>query len=295
MQTSTLKIATAAMILMFIAVIAFRVTRSEDCSSSTHTTLILIDKTDPLSSDALYAAKERIWKLIEEAPQFSQVIFREIVGNDTDGTARTPRTDSLCRGVRPDGAEGFKGKAQVIREKWRVFQNEVCGSAPETDVGALACNDPKRKKDGILDRAEKSSQTSPILESVADSARQYLTTKDQSWTLVILSDWRQYGGPVDLHTRPCNLAAMPNYQSVPALAQKDKKTLSVSGEPTRSSRVISLFALRSTMANSEADCLERFSEGFLLAQIEGGTLYKGETPRVLPPETYRLPRSLGVN
>jgi hypothetical protein len=146
-----------------------------------------------------------------------------------------------------------------------------------------------------LDRADKGSHTSPILESVVDSARQYLTIKDQSWTLVILSDWRQYGGSVDLHTKHCNPSAMLNYQSVPALAQKDKTTLSVSGEPERSSRVVSLFALRSTMANSEADCLQRFSEGFLLAQIEGGPLDNGETPRVLPPETYRLPRSLGVN
>lgn len=291
MRTSTLKMATAAMIFLFIAVTAFRVTRAEDCSSSTHTTLILIDKTDSLSMDALYAAKERIWTLIQEAPQFSQVVFREIVGNDADGAARTPRTDSLCRGMRPDGMEGFKGKAQVIREKWRVFQNEVCGSAPESNVGTLACNDPKRMKDGILDRAVKSSQTSPILESVVDSARQYLTTKDQSWTLVILSDWRQFGGSVDLHMKPCNASAMPNYQSVPALAQKDKKTLSVSGAPTRSSKIVSLFALRSTMTNSEADCLQRFSEGFLLTQIEGGTIDNGGEPRVLPPETYRLPRS----
>ena len=266
-----------------LALVIWRDRQPTGCENSTHTILILLDNTDPLGERAISATKEYIWTLIAAAPAFSRIIFKEIRGESRTPSDREPTVLEACRKNNPeDISAGFKGPTKPVEQDWLKLKDWVCGQSPSGD--SLACNSPQRSKNGIFDRESQPSESSPILESIVDGAREYLTTRDQSWTLAVITDWRQYGSTLDLHTRKCDLRTPINYSQVPFLADASRRTLSVRGSVDRQSRVISYFALRESMTNDEADCLQVFAERFLGSQLESN-------PRIDPFEIVRLPKS----
>ena len=266
-----------------LALVIWKDRQPTGCENSDHTVLILFDTTDPLSERAISATKEYIWGLIEAAPAFSRIVFKEIRGESRTASDQGTTVLEACRKSNPkDISAGFKGPTKPLEKDWQELKDWVCGESSSGD--ALACNSARRSKNGIFDRQSEASESSPILESIVDGAREYLTTREQSWTLAVITDWRQYGSSLDLHTRKCDLRTPINYSSVPFLADASRRALSVRGTPETQSRVISYFALRESMTNEEADCLQGFAERFLGGQLES-------TPKIEPFEIIRLPRS----
>lgn len=263
-------------------------TQRTDCRSFDHTTLVLIDQTDAISDEAKLTAKEFVWATIEKAPDFSRVVFKEIVG--TQHAIGEKRNDiELCREVQPTAVTDVTA-APSLKKKWAAFKDKVCGTTTGGS-GMPSCGSPERHRDGYLDRKSTPSDTSPILEEVSNAARQYLTAKPQSWDLIVISDWRQFAGGIDLHRKPCSSKNMPNYSTVPFLGNQSSKLFSVSGNPSRQSSVQSLFVTRRGMSNDEANCLRQFSQGFFLSQLQGGLLSGTQIPRILPPVIKDLPQS----
>ena len=288
MKTGTINLISGILLLGGVGLVAYTTMQEEDCSKANHTTLILIDKTDSLGSDALGTAKQLVWDAIEKAPTYSRLIFKEIVGESS--TRSKPFVKEYCREIKPDGTTQLFAAEDVVKKKWQDFKNEICGMASGDDE--LACNHPSRG-DGVLDRESQPSASSPILQRITDSTRQFLTSSEQSWTLIVITDWRQYDGKIDLHTRKCQKNRMPDYLDVSFLGSSnnapDEKIFRVRGEQSRPSQVISLFAARTSMTNDEADCLQQFARGFIESQtgnVNFGTM-------IAPPKFEQLPQSPG--
>jgi len=288
MKTSTAYLWIGVLLFGMVAFYFFSSTQRTDCSSFDHTTLVLIDQTDSISDEAKLTAKEFVWATIEKAPDYSRVVFKEIVGTQ-DASAEKRDDIELCREVRPTAVTDVTAEPS-LKKKWASFKDKVCGTT-SGGTGTPSCGSPERNRDGYLDRKSTPSDTSPILEKVADAARQYLTAKPQSWDLVVISDWRQYAGKIDLHRTPCSSNNMPDYATVPFLSDRSSKLFSVSGNPSRQSSVQSLFVTRRGMSNDEANCLRQFSQGFFLSQLQGGLLSDKKIPRILPPLIKDLPQS----
>lgn len=272
-----------------IGLVAYQATQTKDCGDSHHAVLVLIDYTDPIGYDANSAIKDRIWTIIEAAPNFSTLILRPILGVDVTGAMLDKETLQLCRPERPDFTAPWKG-AVAIRETWDKFKTEVCGTSSlnaavdypaeeglntvdiAASAGGLPCGDDSRKG-SFFDMSRPQSQSSPILEQVVDNTRRFLTVPDipRSWDLVIVSDWKQYTQQLDLHTKRCVGSAKDMIGRIPTFigpSQEDKpfKALTSPEAPSgRSSTITSLFVLRDGMSDEEADCLEReFAQQFIV-------------------------------
>lgn len=270
-------------IAALLALVIWREAQPTGCESSTHTVLILLDSTDPLSERAISATKEYVWGLIEGAPAFSRILFKEIRGESGTPSDQGTTVLEACRKNDPnDLSAGFKGPTKPVEKDWRELKDWVCGKSPPGE--SLACNSPQRSKSGIFDRKSEPSKSSPVLESIVDGAREYLTTRDQSWTLALITDWRQYGSTLDLHTKKCDPRTPINYSQVPFLADLSRRALGVRGNPEHQTQVVSYFVLRESMTNDEANCLQSFAERFLGSQLEAN-------PKIEPFEIIRLPKS----
>jgi hypothetical protein len=270
-------------IVALIGLVFWKESQPTGCENSNHTVLILLDTTDPLSERALSATKEYVWGLIDAAPAFSRVIFKEIRGVSRTTGEQESTVLEACRKNNPeDLSAGFRGPTKPVEAEWRELKDWVCGQSPSGDP--VACNSPQRSKNGIFDRSSTASESSPILESIVDGAREYLTTRDQSWTLAVITDWRQYGSALDLHTKKCDLRTPIDYSKVPFLADASRRAFSVRGNPDSQSRIVSYFVLRESMTNDEANCLQSFAERFLGSQLESSSTIE-------PFEIIRLPKS----
>ena len=288
MKTSTAYFLISVLVIGISTVYFFSSTQQTDCSNFDHTTLVLIDQTDSISDEAKLTAKDFVWATIEKAPDFSRVVFKEILG--TQVTSVTKRDDiEICREVQPTAVTALTA-APSLKKKWAAFKDKVCGTT-SGDIGTPSCGSPTRNRDGYLDGKSTPSMTSPILEGVTDAARQYLTTRPQSWDLVVISDWRQFSGNIDLHRKPCRSSNMPDYATASFLGGQSAKVFSVAGNPLRQSTVQSLFVTRIGMSNDEANCLRQFSQGFFLSQLQGGLLTGKRLPRISPPVINDLPQS----
>jgi hypothetical protein len=253
----------------------------KDCGDSTHTTLILFDVTDPLGASAISAAKDYTWGIIEAAPDFSRVIVKPIRGlGEHNVLGATVQTN--CRPIKPTFGTGVRAAVKKVEGEWSSFQDWFCGDSG--GQRGLACGDQGRAKKGALDASFPPSTSSPILESIVDDARQYLSPRPQSWNLVVITDWRQYSSSLDLHMTRCDLHAQINVNKVPFLADARARVLEVKKDFGRPSQAVSLFAVRDGMTNAEADCLQRFGENFLNS-------ITADSLAIQPPATFRLPRS----
>jgi hypothetical protein len=288
MKTSTAYFWIVVLVIGIGAVYFLSSTQRTNCSDFDHTTLVLIDQTDSIGEEAKLTAKEFVWETIEKAPDFSRVVFKEIVGNQVTSGAKREDIE-LCREIQPTAVTDITA-APSLKKKWAAFKDKVCGTNRGSD-GTASCGSPERNRDGYLDWQSTPSDTSPILEKVADAARQYLTAKPQSWDLVVISDWRQFTGNIDLHRQPCSSKNMPDYATAPVLGGQSSKIFSVSGSPSRQSTVQSLFVTRRGMNNDEANCLRQFAQGFFLSELEGGLLPDNKTPKISPPMIKDLPQS----
>jgi hypothetical protein len=204
LKTGTINLISGLLMLIGgIALVAYTSMQEEDCSKANHTTLVLVDKTDSLGSDALGAAKQMVWQVIETAPAYSRLVFKEIVGNP-NGSQAGAFVKEYCRKIKPDGTTQLFASEDVVKKEWRDFKNQICG----TTSGEIenACNDPGREKEWNSRSRLATSASSPILQRIADSTRLFLTSSEQSWTLVVITDWRQYDGTINLHTK--NATAM---------------------------------------------------------------------------------------
>lgn len=266
---------------LLVGLYAWRSLQPQDCSESTHTTLVLFDVTDPLGTQAIAAAKDNAWGIIESAPDFSRVIVKPIRGLRGSETTETKEVAS-CRPIKPTATTGFQQGVKKVEREWNTFAEWFCGDSG--GQRGLTCGDSRRKKNSALDAAFPPSSTSPILESIVDNARQYISPRGQSWTLIVISDWRQYGSSLDLHLKRCDLQPQIDISAVPFLADARSRVLDVEQDFGRPSQAISLFALRDGMTTPEADCLQRFGEKFLIG-------ITAESRFILPPKTIRLPRS----
>ena len=289
MKTSTLYLLSGGLFVVLATTFFFATTQQSDCSNFDHTTLVLIDQTDSIGEEARLTAKDYIWAVIEKAPNYSRVVFKEIIGSQSSTAASAARDIELCREIKPSFTTQLTNEEVTVKERWAALMNEVCGTNGTETI--LSCGSPVRKKDGVLDRESLPSESSPILEEVADAARQYLTAKPQSWDLVVLSDWRQFSGKIDLHRHPCDSKNMPDYSTAPFLGNPSSKIFSVSGNPVRQSAVLSLFVTRKGMSNEEANCLRQFSQGFFLSQLQVGLLADKRMPSISSPVIKDLPQS----
>ena len=279
-------------LLLMVGLVAYQGIRTKDCDDSHHSVLVLVDYTDPIGEDARSAIKDRIWTIIEAAPNFSTVILRPILGVDVTGAMLEKETVQLCRPERPDFTSPWKG-AVKIKEAWSKFKSEVCGASSVDDpTGGLRCGDDSRKG-SFFDKSRPQSQSSPILEQVVDNARRFLTVPDvpRSWDLVIVTDWKEYTPQLDLHTKACAGSAKEMIERIPIFIgpnQSDKPFTALTSEsaPTgRGSTITSLFVLREGMSDDEADCLEQnFAKYFLATNASN-----------IPPHSIvldRLPRTV---
>jgi hypothetical protein len=260
---------------------AWRSLQPQDCGDSTHTTLILLDVTDPLGTPAIAAAKDRAWGIIESAPDFSRVIVKPIRGLGGGQTNQSTEFAS-CRPIKPSATTGLKQGVKKVEREWSSFKDWFCGDS--AGHRGLTCGDSRRTRNSALDSVFPPSSTSPILESIVDNARQYISPRVQSWSLIVITDWKQYGSSLDLHLKRCDLQPQIDLTKVPFLADAKSRVLDVKQDFGRSSQVTSLFALRDGMTTSEADCLQRFGEKFMNS-------ITSDSPYINPPITERLPRS----
>ena len=260
---------------------AWKALQPTDCGGSTHTTLILFDVTDPLSPPAIAAAKDRAWDIIESSPDFSRLIVKPIRGLGAVQTAQ-PTEFASCRPIKPTATTGLQQGVKQVERDWNSFMDWFCGDS--AGQRGLSCGDTRRARNSALDSAFPPSSTSPILESIVDNARQYISPRVQSWNLIVITDWKQYGSSLDLHLKRCDLQPQINMTKVPFLADTRSRVLDVKQDFGRPSRVISLFALRDGMTTPEADCLQRFGEKFMNSIMS-------DSPHINPPITERLPRS----
>lgn len=273
----------AVFFLSLLALVLWKDRQPKGCDSAKHTTLILLDFTDPLGKDAISTAKEYVWEQIEKSPAFSRIIFKEIRGTDPGLSEAKNSVLELCRKNTPsDITNQFKGATKPVEKEWNILKDRVCGHGDPK--ASLSCSSPNRTADGFLDVQAAPSASSPILESTVDAAREYLTTREQSWTMIVISDWKQYGSSLNLHTQKCDMNAPPDFRKVPFLADPNRRAFSVRGTPANQSKVVSLFAVRSSMTNDEANCLQQFSEKFLNSQLQASRLIDA-------PEIIRLPKS----
>jgi hypothetical protein len=270
-----------AFLALLAGLYAWKALQPKDCGNSTHTTLILFDVTDPLSAAAIAAAKDRAWDTIESAPDFSRVIVKPIRG--LGGAQTTDPTEfSSCRPIKPTATTGFQQGIKIVERDWSGFKDWFCGDS--AGQRGLACGDSRRTRKSALDSVFPPSTTSPILESIVDNARQYISPRVQSWNLIVITDWKQYGSSLDLHLKRCDIQPQIDMTKVPFLADTRSRVLDVKQDFGRPSQAISLFAVRDGMMNLEADCLQRFGEKFLNS-------ITSESRSILPSETFRLPRS----
>ncbi len=253
----------------------------KDCGNSTHTTLVLFDVTDPLSAPAISAAKDYAWEIIESAPDFSRVVVKPIRGLGGD-TADSLAAVTSCRPIRPTASTGLRDAVKKVEGEWASFKDWFCGAS--AGRSGLTCGDQLRSKKSALDERFPPSTSSPILESIVDDVRQYISPRAQSWNLIVITDWRQYGSSLDLHLKRCDLQPQIEMDKVPFLADARQRVLEVKRDFGRPSQAVSLFAVRNGMTNAEADCLQRFGEKF----FNGIT---SDSPSIQPPQTFRLPRS----
>lgn len=259
----------ASLLLLLI----YQAVKTENCDDSHHTVLVLVDYTDSIGIDALAALKDRVWKIIESAPDYSSVILRPILGVGVSGRDLDRSTNMTCRPEKPSRTSGFTGSAQEVREKWNRFKNDVCGNIDDDSfAGEATCGD-ERRRSSFFERTHPQSQSSPILEQIVDNTRRFLRVPDRpiSWDLVIATDWKQYTQQLDLHTKPCMGSAQEMVARIPLLIPPDSNGKIFSALPpqdTRTglpSRITSLFVLRAGMSNDEANCLERDFARFFLA------------------------------
>ena len=289
MKTSTLYLLSGSLFVVLATTFFFATTQKRDCSNFDHTTLVLIDQTDSIGEEARLTAKDYIWTVIEKAPDYSRVVFKEIIGSQSSTSGSAVTDIELCREIKPTFTTQITNEEVTVKERWAALMDEVCGTNGTETI--LSCGSPVRKKDGVLDRESLPSESSPILEEGSDGARQYLAAKPQSWDLVVLSDWRQFSGKIDLHRNPCSSSNMPDYSTASFLGDPSSKIFSVSGSPERQSTVLSLFVTRKGMSNDEANCLRQFAQGFFLSQLQVGLLADKQTPRISPPVIKDLPQS----
>jgi hypothetical protein len=265
-----------------IGAVIWQGARTKDCTGASNTFLVLVDLTDELSDNAVATAKEHIWQMIQAAPAFTRIIVKEIRGANTDGTQTAARVEEACRPETLDFTTQFKGATKPVEREWFELQDWFCGQGPEGEP--LACNSTRRTRSGILDRSSMPSASSPILETIVDASREYITTRAQSWTVVVLTDWRQYGSSLDLHVTKCHQQPKPDFRSVDYLADPKYRAFRVIGTHPRQSEFISMFALRESMTGEEANCLQDFAHRFILSQIESN-------PQIAEPQFIRLPKS----
>lgn len=260
-----------AFFALMVGLVVYQALRTENCDDSRHTVLVLVDYTDPVGQDAIAAVKDRVWTIIEGAPNFSTVVLRPILGKDVSGAMLDKETVELCRPERPDLTSPWKG-AVKIRETWRAFKAQVCGKpAASAATDDLHCGDESRK-DSFFDKQRPESLSSPILEQVVDNSRRFLTVPNvpKSWDLVVVTDWREYTPQLDLHTRACAGVGRSMLERIPTFIGPDSEdrpfqALAATDAPTgRASSITSLFVLREGMSDAEADCLEReFAQQFI--------------------------------
>jgi hypothetical protein len=260
---------------------AWRALQPSDCGDSTHTTLILFDVTDPLGAPAIAAAKDRAWDIIESAPDFSRLIVKPIRGLGAAPTAQAAEF-TKCRPTKPTATTGLKQGVKQVEREWNSFKDWFCGDS--AGQRGLSCGDSRRTRNSALDSIFPPSSTSPILESIVDDARQYISPRAQSWNLIVITDWKQYGSSLDLHLKRCDLQPQIDMTKVPFLADSKSRVLDVKQDFGRPSQVTSFFALRAGMTTPEADCLQRFGEKFINS-------ITSDSPYINPPITERLPRS----
>lgn len=268
----------------------------QNCSDE-HSTLVLIDFTDEISPAARRVVKDRVWAIIEGAPDYSRVVFKRIVGGDWVGSNTKDAGEAFCRMPKPGPIDGLKGKTIDIKKNWANLKGRVCGKIAESvDKLPLRTGDElldaenaetcgSEKRDGsFFDKPYSPSVSSPILESIVDNSREYLTNTPKTWDFVVVTDWREYTANLNMQTKSCKLATRDSVSSVPIMTAPGKKVLWGEGGSERKSTITILFVLRNSMDNAEANCLESFGRRFVLTNIDGNS--------VAPPVFDRLPRSV---
>ena len=243
-------------IVAVVALLLLQAAQTNDCREGSHTVLVLVDFTDALSSEAVSEAKNVIWQKIENAPQLSTIIFKPIIGADQSGQQIPRHAITSCKADKPNFWTAFLGSKKKARENWEAFEKATCG---ESSPANLTCGDPRRKGGFFADLESGSltkSVTSPILEQIVDDSRQHITVRPQSWDLVVVTDWKEYGPHLNVHTNSCVSQHPIDIQKVQTFVANKTKPLVVVGNQSRLSTITSLFAVRTSMTNQEADCLE---------------------------------------
>ena len=266
--------------------------QTSDCREGNHTVLVLVDFTDALSSEAISEAKDVIWRKIESAPPLSTIIFKPIVGADQSGQQIPRQVITSCKADKPNVWTAFLGSKKKAREDWEHFEKATCG---EGNPANLSCGDPRRKGGFFADLASGSltkSVTSPILEQIVDDARQHLTVRPQSWDVVVVTDWKEYGPHLNVHTSSCVSQHPIDIKKVQTFVANETKPLFVLGSHGRSSTITSLFAVRTSMTNQEADCLENdVAKRFVAESVGLAPNATNDQIGIDMPQFDRLPRS----
>jgi hypothetical protein len=271
-----------AAILALIAAMVFQTLRTNDCDGGSHTVLVLVDFTDALSADARFALKDHVWRVIEDAPDFSWVVLRPILGKSISGSQVARPEKKFCRGEKPDFTSPWKGAAKIVREKWGEFKVQVCGAHPDGKLSS--CGDALRSG-SFFEQSINPSANSPILEQIVDDTRRFLKSRDQTWDLLVATDWRQNTEILDLHNRKCSEPGrVIDLDKLPLFTQDKTRLFSGSSSSSRVSTISSLFIPRADMDNEEADCLiNRVAFPFFMNNMQNaGVRVTAET---------RLPRS----
>lgn len=270
----------------FVAVfglVAYQSLRTTTCADDSHTVLVLVDFTDQIGDDARGAMKDHVWRIIEAAPDFSKVIMRPVMGLDGAGQMMVSSPVQACRGEKPGPGTGFKGPAKKARESWAQFKSQICG-ATQGDALDLTCGHSDRGA-SFFDGKYAKSFTSPILEEITGNVSRFISTTRGSWDLVVATDWKQNTPNLNLESQSCDSRQSIDLSRIPTLVAPNEKPLSASDDQARKSTVTSLFLLRQSMTDAEANCLEsRVAQRFLLTHL-------GPSSVVAPPVFHRLPRT----
>lgn len=254
----------------------------KDCTSDSRTVLVLVDFTDDIGVDARNVIKDKVWEIIERAPDFSRVVFKRISGDYANGLSSDADSQELCRVEKLSAKSPITGPTVKIKARWKKFKDEVCGESSNENDNCGAAVRSERKK-SFFDKAYPSSASSPIVEKVVDYSRQYLTNIPHAWDLVIVTDWKEYTPQLDLHTKPCVSNDGEYLKSVNSLVPRGEKLFTGPVDSSGKNTINSLFVLRHGMTNVQAQCLDAFGQAFVMTNIDDDSVSK--------PEFHWLPRT----